>query len=237
MSSYLIDHGIADKSNAAMILTVYGITVAIAAWLSGSLSDLWGPRQAMAVGLVIWVIFEIGFLLFGLGPKNLPAVVAMYGLRGFGYPLFAYGFLVWISVAVPQHRLSTAVGWFWFALTGGLLTLGPLMARYAIPAIGPFNTLWLSLGFVIFGGVIALIGLQEPTGKRRLAPEGAHPLRTLAAQPGHRLGETKDGHWLHRAGHQHGSAERVSGVLSGLFHEGRLGLRRSSGWSCSALCF
>lgn len=179
LSSYLIDNGIADKSSAAVVFTVYGITVAIAAWLSGSLSDLWGPRQAMAVGLAIWVVFEVGFLLLGLAPKNYWLVVAMYGLRGFGYPLFAYGFLVWISVAVPKQGLGTAVGWFWFALTGGLLTLGPLMARYAIPVLNPFNTLWLSLGLVIFGGAIALIGLQEPTGKRRLAPVGTHPLKTL----------------------------------------------------------
>ena len=49
LSAYLIKHGIATKSSAAIVFTVYGITVAIAAWLSGSLSDLWGPRQAMAV--------------------------------------------------------------------------------------------------------------------------------------------------------------------------------------------
>src|SRR5262245_23149237 len=179
LSAYLIEQGIADKSSAAIIFTVYGITVAIAAWLSGSLSDLWGPRQAMSVGLAIWAVFEVGFLLLGLAPKNFWLVLTMYGLRGFGYPLFAYGFLVWISVAVPRQSLGTAVGWFWFALTGGLLTLGPLMARYAIPVIGPFNTLWLSLALVIAGGLIALVGVQEPIGKRRLAPHGAHPLQTL----------------------------------------------------------
>ena len=48
--------------------------------------------------------------------RNYWLVLGLYGLRGFGYPLFAYGFLVWISVAVPRHRLGTAVGWFWFAL-------------------------------------------------------------------------------------------------------------------------
>jgi polyol permease family len=179
LSAYLIDEGIADKSSAAIIFTVYGITVAIAAWLSGALSDLWGPRQAMAVGLTIWVVFEVGFLLLGLAPRNFWAILILYGLRGFGYPLFAYGFLVWISVAVPRQKLGTAVGWFWFALTGGLLTLGPLMARYAIPVFGPYSTLWFSLGLVIAGGFIALVGLREPTGQRRLAPPGSQPIETL----------------------------------------------------------
>jgi polyol permease family len=179
LSKYLVDRGIAGETNVALIFTVYGITVAIAAWLSGALSDLWGPRQVMAIGLAIWVLFEVGFLLLGVAPGNYGLVMALYGLRGFGYPLFAYGFLVWISVAAPRQRLGTAVGWFWFALTGGLLTLGPLFARYAIPVIGPYNTLWFSLGLVIMGGLVALVGIQEPRGKQRLALSGSHPLWTL----------------------------------------------------------
>ena len=179
LSKYLFDRDIASEPRIAIIFTVYGITVSIAAWLSGALSDLWGPRQVMAIGLAIWVLFEVGFLLLGVAPGNYRMVMAMYGLRGFGYPLFAYGFLVWITVAAPRQRLGTAVGWFWFALTGGLLTLGPLFARYAIPVIGSYNTLWLSLGLVVVGGLVALIGISEPLGKQRLAPPGTHPLWTL----------------------------------------------------------
>lgn len=179
LAKYLVDRGIAGEDTVAIVFTVYGITVAIAAWLSGALSDLWGPRQVMAIGLGIWTVFEVGFLLFGVAPGNYPVLLLMYALRGFGYPLFAYGFLVWISVAAPRERLGTAVGWFWFALTGGLLTLAPLFASYAIPLIGPYSTLWCSLTLVILGGAIALLGLQEPTGKRRLAPAGEHPMWTL----------------------------------------------------------
>src|SRR4030095_3011955 len=62
LSKYLVDRGIASEHDVALIFTVYGITVAIAAWLSGALSDLWGPRQVMAIGLAIWALFEVGFL-------------------------------------------------------------------------------------------------------------------------------------------------------------------------------
>ncbi len=180
LSKYLVvDRGVADEHNVALIFTVYGITVAIASWLSGALSDLWGPRRVMAIGLGIWVVFEIGFLLLGIAPGNYSAIMAMYAFRGFGYPLFAYGFLVWISVAAPQQRLGTAVGWFWFALTGGLFTSSSLLASFTVPTIGPYATLWCSLGLVVLGGVVALLGLQEPTGRHRLAPPGSHPIRTL----------------------------------------------------------
>src|SRR5688572_25802179 len=179
LSKYLVDRAISTEQNVALIFTVYGITVAISAWLSGALSDLWGPRQVMGAGLAIWVVFEVAFLLLGIAPGNYWMILLMYGLRGFGYPLFAYGFLVWITVAAPQQRLGTAVGWFWFALTGGLFTSSSLLASVAIPLIGPYQTLWFSLALVVLGGLIALVGLQEPIGKRRLAPAGSHPVRTL----------------------------------------------------------
>jgi polyol permease family len=179
LSKYLVDREISSEQNVALIFTIYGITVAIAAWLSGALSDLWGPRQVMAIGLSIWAVFEVGFLLLGVGPGNYPLIMLMYALRGFGYPLFAYGFLVWITAAAPKERLGTAVGWFWFALTGGLFTSSSLLASFAIPLIGPYATLWCSLALVVLGGLIGLVGINEPTGKRRLAPPGTHPVRTL----------------------------------------------------------
>src|SRR5215211_4333400 len=70
LSKYLVDRQIATEQNVALIFTIYGITVAISAWLSGALSDLWGPRQVMAIGLAIWALFEVGFLLLGIAPGN-----------------------------------------------------------------------------------------------------------------------------------------------------------------------
>jgi MFS family permease len=178
LSPFLISRGI-SQPQVALIFTIYGVTAAIAAWLSGALSDLWGPRQVMWIGLVIWTVFEIVFLLVGVAQGNYSLVMLTYALRGFGYPLFAYGFLVWITAATPPKRMGTAVGWFWFAFTGGLPTLGSLFASYFVPLIGPYLTLWCSLGLVVLGGLVALLGIQEPTGKRRLAPPEDKPLKTV----------------------------------------------------------
>lgn len=178
LSPYLIERGF-EKADVTWLFTVYGVTAAISAWLSGALSDLWGPRRVMTIGLAIWVIFEIAFLVLGVGPANYPLTLLTYALRGFGYPLFAFGFLVWITATTPRHRLGTAVGWFWFCFTGGLPTLGSLVARFSIPWIGHYNTLWLALGLVIIGGAIALLGVREPIGRHRLAPAGENPIATV----------------------------------------------------------
>jgi polyol permease family len=178
LSPFLMGRGMSQVDVAA-VFTVYGVTAAIAAWLSGALSDLWGPSRVMWTGLAIWIVFEVLFLTVLGSGAGYTAVLASYALRGFGYPLFAYGFLIWITAATPAYRLGTAVGWFWFAFTGGLPTLGSLLASVTVPLIGAYSTLWVSLGLVIAGGLIALLGLREPTGKGRLAPPGENPVKTV----------------------------------------------------------
>ena len=133
----------------------------------------------MWAGLIIWAVFEVTFLQFGVKSGNYPLIVLLYALRGFGYPLFAFGFLVWITAGTPAGRLGSAVGWFWFAFTGGFPTLGSLLASYTLPWVGEYASLWCSLGLVVVGGLIALLGVREPTGKRRLVPPGENPLSTL----------------------------------------------------------
>jgi len=63
LSAYLIKQGIADKSSVAIIFTVYGITVAIAAWLSARF-PICGAAASDGCRLAIWAVFEIAFLVF-----------------------------------------------------------------------------------------------------------------------------------------------------------------------------
>ncbi len=180
LSPFLIEKGI-SASQVPLIFTVYGVTAAVAAWLSGALSDVWGPRRVMWLGLAIWAGFEIPFLLLGVAPARYSWLLLLYGLRGFGYPLFAYGFLVWITAVTPKRELGSAVGWFWFGFTGGLPTLGSLLASFLIPVIGAYSTLWSSLVLVVLGGLVALFGVRERRGRDRLVPATEQPVKTLLA--------------------------------------------------------
>jgi len=168
-----------NEEHVALTFTLYGVTVSISSWLSGALSDIFGPKRVMWVGLAIWIFFEVLFLVFGAATGSFPVMLATYTLRGFGYPLFAFGFLVWIAAATPANRLGAAAGWFWFAFAAGLPTLGSLFASFAIPAIGQLATFWCALGLVVTGGLITLLFTREKHGMMRLAPEGQHPVSTL----------------------------------------------------------
>src|SRR6202012_4395529 len=126
--------------------------VGIAGWCSGALSDVWGPRRVIMVGLVAWLAMQSLFLTVGLAHASLPLILLPYGIRGIGYPLFAFGFLVWITVAAPRKRMASAMGWFWFAFTGGLATLGSLLASFTVPRIGYLPTFWLAAALVALRG-------------------------------------------------------------------------------------
>jgi polyol permease family/HAD superfamily hydrolase (TIGR01509 family) len=176
LAHFLIGMGISQEK-IGLLFTVYGAFAAIGARYSGALSDAWGSRLVMWVGLLAWTVFQVIFLGYSLRMVDFPSMLVSYGFRGIGYPLFAYGFLVLVTTITPPKRLGSAVGWFWFAFSAGLPTLGALFASLLIPHVGQYVTLWCSLAMVIAGGVIALAGL---------------PKRTRIALPGERKKKTRD---------------------------------------------
>ncbi|MDE1182207.1 MFS transporter [Paraburkholderia sp.] len=178
LAPFLSSHGVSN-AKIALLFTIYGVAVSIASWLSGALSDLWGPRRVMAIGLAIWAVFEVVFLRFGVAPQSYTVMVIAYAVRGLGHPLFAFGFLVWIAAATPPRQLGSAVGWFWFAFAAGLPTLGSLFASIAIPVIGQLATFWASLGLVIAGGLIALLCCRDKSGDRPPAQPDTNPVSVL----------------------------------------------------------
>lgn len=169
----------------ANIITMYGVAVLVGSYLSGALSDLWGPRKVMALGFGVWMVFEVLFLL-ALNAGSIPGVFVSYFLRGFGFPLFAFAFLVWINSVVPRKRNGTAVGWFYVMFTGGLPTLGSLFAVFAIPmlgggAAGEYQTMWASSLLVVAGFLVAWFGVREERGRSRLVPAGESAVRVLTS--------------------------------------------------------
>lgn len=170
----VIGQGLGNNSVVPTVVAMYGVSVIIASYMSGALSDLFGPRRVMALGAAIWVIFEACFL-FSLLLGSTPLTMASYFFRGFGYPLFAFSFLVWVNTVVPSKRNGAAVGWFYVMFTGGLPTFGSLYAVILIPLFGggyggEVRTMASSAAFVVAGFLIVWFGVKERQGRSRLAP-------------------------------------------------------------------
>ncbi len=156
LSPYLIGKGLSIQESA-LLFSVYGFAAAIAAWFSGVLAEIFTARRVMLAGLLLFLFGSVCFLTFGLPSNNLAIMVPTYALRGLGYPLFAYGFLVWVAYEAPPERLGSAVGIFWFIYSGGLSVLGVLYSSIMLPYLGEIHTLWSALIFVVLGAVIALM--------------------------------------------------------------------------------
>lgn len=108
---------------------MYGVTIAISAWFSGVLAEAYGVKRTMFAGLVLYLLGTCGFVGLSLPGLHYPLMLVTYALRGFGYPLFAYSFLVWIAYAAPKDGLGKAV----------------------------VNTLWTSVFWALLGAFFALV--------------------------------------------------------------------------------
>lgn len=177
--------GSGGTDSAAMIIGIYGVAVLVASYFAGVLSELWGPRRVMTIGAVLWVVFQVAFLA-ALPTASVGPIALTYFLRGLGFPLFAFSFLCWVNHTVARERNATAVGWFYVVFTGGLPTLGSLIAIGSIPAFGGGRagetwSMALSLLFVVVGWVLVRFGVHERTGLGRIAPREHSAARVLAS--------------------------------------------------------
>lgn len=152
LSRYITDAGF----NAAELFSVYGITVGVSAWLSGVIAEIWGVKRTMLAGFILYVLGVAGFASIGMAKMNYPVLLATYAVKGLGYPLFAYTFMVWITYRVEKKVLSSAQGWFWFVFTGGLNVLGAYFGIFAKEHFGVIPTLWTAVLFAAIGAVLAL---------------------------------------------------------------------------------
>jgi MFS family permease len=180
LSRLFFDMGF-GQSRVGAIFTFYGVTAAIGAYLAGALSDLWGPRQVMATGALVWLLLHLAMLIIALPTHDYWLLVATYGLRGFGYPLFSYGFMVWLIAGSPKERLNTALGWFWCSFTAGYPVIGSLLAAAFLPWLHPIGLLWLSWLLVGSGAAIGLFLIEDRTGRAPLAVGDARKFASVLA--------------------------------------------------------
>lgn len=111
LSKYVVDQGF-SSSQASLMFTMYGLVAALAGWSSGVLSELFGPKRMMLIGAASWIILHLVFVGIALPSHIFWLMLVSYMLRGMGYPLFIYSFVVLLVQTVDPAKLSSALGWF-----------------------------------------------------------------------------------------------------------------------------
>ncbi|STN91934.1 Ribitol transporter [Escherichia coli] len=69
-------------AEASFAFTLYGLAAALSAWVSGVVAEIITPQKTMFIGFVLWCIFHVLFLVFGLGQANYALILLFYGIRG-----------------------------------------------------------------------------------------------------------------------------------------------------------
>lgn len=157
-----------SPAEASFAFTLYGLAAALAAWVSGVLAEIITPQRTMFIGFVLWCVFHVLFLVFGIGHKNYPLILLFYGIRGLAYPLFIYSFIVAIVHNVRSDSTSAALGWFWAVYSIGIGVFGSYIPSLTIPHVGELGTLWLALAFCVVGGLVALISMRKVKTPRHM---------------------------------------------------------------------
>ena len=153
LSAYMQSNGI----DSATLFSVYGLMVALSSWLSGVIGETFGIKRTMLAGCILYIIGVLGFAFVGVPSMNYATLLVTYAVKGLGYPLFAYTFMVWITYRVDKSTLSSAQGWFWFVFTGGLNVLGAYYGVFAKNHIGVTATLASAALFAAAGALLALV--------------------------------------------------------------------------------
>ena len=172
LSHYIKSLGF-TPAQASMAFTLYGLAAALSAWVSGVVAEIITPQKTMLIGFVLWCIFHVLFLVFGLGQSNYALMLLFYGIRGLAYPLFLYSFIVIIIHNVRGENTSSALGWYWAVYSVGIGVAGSYIPSFTIPYIGEIGTLWLALVFCLAGGIIAMVSLRQVK-----VPDRMHHLST-----------------------------------------------------------
>ncbi|UQY45005.1 RbtT/DalT/CsbX family MFS transporter [Erwinia sp. PK3-005] len=160
LSHYIKELGF-SPAQASFAFTLYGLTAALSAWVSGVIAEIITPQKTMFIGFVLWCVFHVLFLVFGLGHANYTLILLFYGIRGFAYPLFLYAFIVVIIHNVKSENASSALGWYWAVYSIGIGVAGSYIPSFTIPLVGELGTLWIALLFCLAGGLIAAIALRN----------------------------------------------------------------------------
>ncbi len=153
-SSYLVSNGYEIRM-ASLVFTLYGLSVAFFSWITSFLVAKYSIRKVMSWGIWIYLISTI-MLLISLETSLVLGTIVSYMLRGASYPLFAYSFLIWITLTTNKKELGKATSWFWFSFNMGMTIISPTLASFLLNYLDPNMILILGILFVLIGGTLSL---------------------------------------------------------------------------------
>lgn len=153
LSKFMVDQGFAS-SQASLLVTIYGLFAALGGWSAGVLAEMFGARRVMLFGACWWIGIHLLFLGVAIPSHVYLLILGLYALRGIGYPLFIYSFVVLMAQYISPARLASATGFFWTCFSLGIGVFGAYLPSFIMPVFGEYKTFWFALPFSVAGTVM-----------------------------------------------------------------------------------
>jgi polyol permease family len=153
LTKFMVDQGFGE-TQASLLITVYGLFAALGGWCAGVLAEMFGAKRIMMFGACWWIGIHLLFLGVAIPSGIYPLILCTYALRGIGYPLFIYSFVVLMAQHIPPARLASATGFFWTCFSLGIGVFGAYLPSFIMPKVGEYPTFWYALPFSIIGAII-----------------------------------------------------------------------------------
>ena len=153
-SAYLVSLGFTVQS-VSIVFSLYGLVVAIFSWMTSFFVNVFSVRQVMFTGLLIYLL-STALLIVGLKGQFFSLITFAYMMRGASYPLFAYAFLIWVTLKTKIQNLGKATSWFWFSFNLGMTIISPLLSSVLLTHVSAIFILFTGIFMAILGGIFAL---------------------------------------------------------------------------------
>lgn len=150
------------SSQIGLIIGLFATMAMLMRPPAGWLIDTRGTRPILLVGMAIFLLASIGYIL----TRSVNPILALRLFHGIGMGLFPTAATVVIAELAPPARRGEAMGWFGITNSLGLI-LGPVLGPAVASRLG-FPSLFL-LAASVAGVGLACIGFVPP-GDRPIRP-------------------------------------------------------------------
>lgn len=159
------------KNDMAIVLTVYSFAYMVGQFISGYMSDRWGPRLIVSIGLVIAVVANFTMGMMG----SLVAFVFLMGVNGLGQSTGWSGLVKNMTPWFNPNKRGVVMSWWSTCYVIGAF-LATIFATYWATNESILVEWGWRRAFIIPAGVLAVIMLLYATLTRNRPPDAELPI-------------------------------------------------------------
>lgn len=145
-----------------IVVGAYGVAMVFGQLVLGQLSDRWGRKPLVVIGLIVSMSLYVGMAML----NSFTGMAVVAAISGLGQALYSPALSAFVlDITTDEHR-SRVMGLKESSLAlGGVL--GPLLVAVIAPWTSARGVFWIAFGLVFLSFLLGVILLKEPKRSQR----------------------------------------------------------------------